>query len=279
MTVQPLRSRVAIVGTAPSWVEAPFSDRDVEVWGQNGCWQVLPRCDRFFEMHTPAERELFVGWFGAGYADWLASMHGPVYMAQAVEWIPRSVPYPVAAIVAEFGEVFASTVGYMVALAIREGFREISLFGIEMTGTGEYLMQREWLQRLLGVAQGRGISVRMADGCSLSGLAYRYGYSEPPGVPGAVADAATLERARAMQACRMAEIEEARAEAAQKVVLDVQRRLANGGIPAGYFEGSMRVLAEHREQARARRLEARGSIDGLSRLGKTLEHMARGGAA
>lgn len=279
MTVLHLRSRVAIVGTAPSWVEAPFSDPDVEVWGQNGCWRLLPRVDRFFEMHTPAVEASFAEWYGAEYVDWLKSASCPVYMAEAVDWVPKSVDFPITEAAAYFGEVFASTVGYMVALAIRLDFRTIELYGIDMIGTGEYLMQREWLQRLLGEALGRGITVKMVDGCPLSGLSYRYGYAEPPTVPSAVASATVRERARAMEACRLAEIEEARAEAAMKAIINVQHWLASGGLPDGYCEGSLRALQQHRAQAQARRLEARGSIDGLSRLGKTLEHMARGGAA
>jgi hypothetical protein len=277
-SVQPMRSKVAIVGTAPSRVEAPYADPSWEIWGMNGLWQEAPRVDRWLEMHEPT-REALTTSYGQGYTEFIAGFRGPVYMRQAVEWAPRSEPYPVERTSAEFGEVFACTPAYAIALALLEGFAEIALYGIEMTGRDEYLRQREWVQRLIGEARGRGVVVTLPAGCSLESNGYRYGYEPVPTVPGAVSQAAQRELALATQRRSQAEAEMNQAEGARRAFESVLRVMAPGSKGAEQMAVAVKDATERRDKAVCARLEAEGEMKAAARLERTILHVAGGTAA
>jgi len=97
------------------------------------------------------------------YFQTLAQFRPPqvVYLKQADPRIPASRAYPVDDVFAAFPErYFASTVSYMIALAILEGATEIGLWGVDMALSSEqYSGQRASCEWLLGVARGLGIKV------------------------------------------------------------------------------------------------------------------------
>lgn len=276
----PLRTKVAIVGTALSRVEAPYSDPSVEVWGMNGLWADAPRVDRWFEMHDPNPGRLIEA-YGDEYLPWLTQFAGPIYMQRPVGWAKSSVAYPLAEMVATFGEVFACTPCYALALAIHDGFREIAIYGMDLTGTDEYLLQREWVQRLIGEARGRGITVTLPDGCALRQPGYRYGYEARPAIPGEVSAAAKRERALAEQQRNQALAEMNRAEGARLAFQQIRRlfpaETASSAVEA--LDAAVADQAKRRDSALCVALGAEGAITAASRLERTYEHMARGGAA
>lgn len=181
----PARKRVALVGFASSYKQAPFKDETVEIWGLNELWRYLPRWTRWFEMHP---RAVFGSEGDRGQAAHVAWMQTqdpskPIYMIQPQPDIPGSVAYPLADMAARFfpGEpipYFTSTISYMLALAIAEGFTEISLYGIDLAADKEYAFERPAAEYLIGVARGRGITVTIAAGSALLKTDRLYGYDQ-----------------------------------------------------------------------------------------------------
>lgn len=77
---------------------------------------------------------------------------------------------------------FDSSIAYEIALAIHEGFKEIMVVGVDLNTQGEYVFQRSGVSYLLGLAQGRGITVVLPDNCPLlQGNCYGRAYLMPGG--------------------------------------------------------------------------------------------------
>lgn len=182
---QKTSKKVALVGFAGSYKQAPFKDETVEIWGLNELWRYLPRWTRWFEMHP---RAVFASEGDRGQAAHVAWMQQqdatqPIYMIQAHDDIPGSRAYPLAEMSALFfpGQdvpYFTSTISYMLALAIAEGFTEIGLYGIDLAADKEYAVERPAAEYLIGVARGRGITVTIAEGSALLKTDRRYGYDQ-----------------------------------------------------------------------------------------------------
>lgn len=77
---------------------------------------------------------------------------------------------------------FDSSIAYEIALAIHEGFKEIMVVGVDLNTQGEYVWQRSGVSYLLGLAQGRGITVVLPDNCPLlQGNCYGRAFLMPGG--------------------------------------------------------------------------------------------------
>lgn len=180
-----MRTKVALVGFASSYKDAPYSDESWEIWGLNEAWKYFPRWDRWFEMH---KREVFAKEGDrdqAAHVAWLQNQDGqrPIYMLQPFDDIPGSVAFPIDALTDRFfpgqpSGYWTSTISYMLALAIAEGFSEIGLYGIDLASHVEYANQRPAAEYLIGVARGMGIKVTIADGSALLKAPARYGYDQ-----------------------------------------------------------------------------------------------------
>lgn len=177
--------KVALVGFASSYKDAPYSDPDWEIWGLNEAWKYFPRWTRWFEMH---KREVFAKEGDrdqAAHVAWLQAQDGqrPIYMLEAFSDIPGSVPFPIDALTAQFFPdqpqgYWTSTIAYMLALAIAEGFTEIGLYGIDLASETEYVGQRPAAEYLIGIARGMGLTVTIASGSALLKAPARYGYDQ-----------------------------------------------------------------------------------------------------
>jgi hypothetical protein len=165
------------------------------------------------EMHGISwyQSEGTTGWFQLHHKDiftleetkrgdhwgWLQQEHPfPIYMHQVYDSVPSSVKYPLREIQKELignitrGEekiekLFASTFVYQIALALYQGYERIELYGIEMTGIGDYAYQRESMAFWLGKADTMGVDVWMPEECALL-VQPLYGYEEVRGGGGEV---------------------------------------------------------------------------------------------
>lgn len=190
-------SRVALVGGASEtrWMlEKSRADEFWTVnWSYNYDW--IKRIDRLFEVH-PA-------WLYASvdkpewkkprdHWDWLTKHVGyPVYMQRKLPSVPESIEYPLEEVISSIfgdrlltltkdgeyipGDIFGSSMDYMMGLALLEGFDEIEVIGIEMGSNTEYRYQRESFAVWTGIAIGRGVRVIRGQGSSLFRIK-RYGY-------------------------------------------------------------------------------------------------------
>lgn len=175
----PKRESVAIIGTAPSSrMLAPFNDPTWEIWACSpGNMNTLPRVDAWFEIHGNLfwpEHESY----GRPYIEWLAKQTFPVYM-QDQSYFPHALTFPMQELVEEFGgDFFSSSFAWMMAFAIRKGFKHVALFGVDMASRDEYILQRPGFYYFRREAERRGVKVsapRESDIMQSPGL---YGYSE-----------------------------------------------------------------------------------------------------
>lgn len=92
----------------------------------------------------------------------------PFYMYEAMpEVFPNSVTYPYEEVSRSVTPYLESSMAYMLALAIHEGFDEIGLYGMQVAMWDEYRYQRPNLEYLIGLAQGRGIKCEPCPGSLL----------------------------------------------------------------------------------------------------------------
>ena len=170
--------KVAVVGYAlPSRKCAPFYDPEFEIWGLNWPFYKIPRATRWLEMHKEFQRAEDIE--PERYREWLKSQTRiPVYMHRAVPEIPASTRYPKEEILEEFPPVFSCSVCWMLALAIREGFEEIHLYGVHAEDGSPYESQKQGISFLLGVMHGRGIRYYLPPESSLLKADILYGYEE-----------------------------------------------------------------------------------------------------
>jgi hypothetical protein len=166
--------RVAIVGTAQSWKQVPWNDPGLEIHSLNDAYRLagFQRADRWFDFH-PCDRFFTVpkdqkqiyahqippGHYvrPADHLDWLGQQQIPVYLhpdyltqyPKAAEW-KHARPFPKAEVEAYFGTYFTSSPGWMLALAIMEGAKDISIYGIHLATEFEYVQQRPNFEFLIG---------------------------------------------------------------------------------------------------------------------------------
>lgn len=169
-TVPP--KKVAIVGGHGSRRKAPFRDKTWDIWVFSSRRWRPPRITRWFEIHAMTDLKQQLAGKRPGrrsfrnYMRFMRKLKCPVYMMKVQRRIPNSVPFPFKELVNEYGRCFTSTLSYLIALAIHEGYDEIGLWGIRLKGK-EYARQRPAVQYLLSLARQKGIKIRLKGGLRL----------------------------------------------------------------------------------------------------------------
>lgn len=153
-----MTKRLAIVGSGSNTRgAAPWDDLSFDIWVFNEAGN-SPWCKRWsavFQMHEP---EIYAGHNTKDprHWEWLQRDHGkPVYMQEVDPRIPNSVRFPLEDAIELTGfDYFASSFAYMAALAIMQGYKEIRIYGIELSVT-EYLSQADCWRFWIGFLKGR----------------------------------------------------------------------------------------------------------------------------
>jgi hypothetical protein len=207
-------NKCCLLGTAPSWCDAPWDDLSIEIFSLNDAYlcrdkagKGLRRVNRWYELHPfdkmwlrPADKpvvyahEIPKGHYvrPEGHLEWLKTqaMTIPVVLQQNPpdDWPSNAFRLPLEAIEAKFGmfwgdqPYWASGPSFMLAHAILEGYQEIHVYGIHLSTQAEYIEQRPNFEHLLGIAKGLGIKVVMAPKSPLLKHGWKYAY-EPKPVP------------------------------------------------------------------------------------------------
>jgi len=182
--------KIAILGTATSSMGlAPFKDPSWAIWACSpGAYPICAqnRSDVWFEPHrwlpTPPGQFGAAGtkpWFSPEFHTFLAQHKGPVFMSGKVPSIPNSVRLPYEQLIRKHGHYFwASTVCYMLAMAIDQRPKAIGLWGIDMSASEEYDYQRPAVQHFLGMAMALGIEVVVPPESDIMRPSTMYGIGE-----------------------------------------------------------------------------------------------------
>jgi hypothetical protein len=171
------RTRVAIVGALDSKVRTPWEDPTWDVWGMNLIETLDRRCrfraDAWFDMHQlSAQSESDIVW--------LRKCPVPLYVpdAEMAALNPKAVVFPLATIELATGKNYwACSFAYQLALAWRLGFKEVGLFGIDLSRgtlrerTVEWACASWWA----GFLEGQGVTVSVPPGVRFGLHDARYG--------------------------------------------------------------------------------------------------------
>ncbi len=194
--------KIAIVGSAQTTVGlTPWHDFSMEIWGL--AWRAVPRVTRLFDLHPGNFDKESRSNVQDNYEERLASFSDvPVYLCNKHPDIPNSIRYPIEDVLKFMGpeldpysdgQYFASSIAFMIALAMYERVDEIHLYGLDFIADEEYGFQRPNVEYLVGVARGKGIKVFIPKGSAICEFSYIYGYQLPPDV-GLVNRAVLLDR-------------------------------------------------------------------------------------
>jgi hypothetical protein len=190
------RKKLCIVGSAPSKSDAPYDDKDFDIWAISGAvfseslhgvkkedteengWNCVTRYDVLFEMH---KRNKFKEKLAK-----LAECGKPVIMQRVERDIPTSQAFPIDEISEELGEDFFCSISYMLAYGIYLGYDEIKMYGIVLLHETEYIRQRPSVKYYLGIAHERGVKVWAPENTQLTVSAWRYGYDDQDDICGQI---------------------------------------------------------------------------------------------
>ena len=157
-----LRS-LAIVGSHPDTRDnAPFDDPNYEIWLFNEAPQqehIYKRWDSCLQIHIPEVYASETNWVNKGHWKWLQQDHGPdkrIFMLEADPRVPNSVRYPMEDVLAQTPRHYLrSSPAMALALAISLGYKDISLYGSELTSNTEFHYQASNLAYWIGFSDGR----------------------------------------------------------------------------------------------------------------------------
>lgn len=179
--------KIILVGTAAQWREAPFDDPNCEIWVTGGIWGLVPRLDRYWEIHgTRTIEEIYLK--EPGWLEFVQKL-GPRFICKDADprW-PDATVFDFQTAMKEFGTFFTSSISWMLATAILAQAKEIGVFGVNAAHGTEYGYQKPALCYFMGIALGKGIKVSVPETSELFKTPWIYAYEEPPPILKAMAE-------------------------------------------------------------------------------------------
>jgi hypothetical protein len=170
------RERVAIVGATDTKGLTPWEDPTWDVWGMNLIDTLDKRrrfrADAWFDMHQlTAQSETD--------RVWIARCPVPIYVPDKpmAALNPRAIVYPLKAIERVSRNYWACTTAYQLALAWHLGYREVGMFGIDLSRGNLRERTVEWACTAwwAGFIEGHGVMVSVPPGVRFGLHDARYG--------------------------------------------------------------------------------------------------------
>ena len=143
---------LSIVGKSPGF-EKYLEAEEAHVWCVSSVFkQMVPdKVDFIFNLHKP---ELFESWLPEEYKRVVTAHKG-------VDVNYRY--FPANDLLNKYGNAFGSSIVWMIAIAIEQGYREINIFGCDMATHEEYMDQRDTFFYMIGRAEALGIIVNIPE--------------------------------------------------------------------------------------------------------------------
>lgn len=134
--------------------DAPYKDKDFEIWVSNEMYGYVPRFDVLFEVHDFKEFQCKKR--NSKHYDWMrVNVMYPIYMSADFKEIPMCTLYPYQEIIANYGMYIVSTIVLQFLLALYMGYDEIHVYGCSLsTKEEEYSLQKACFEHHLGYALG-----------------------------------------------------------------------------------------------------------------------------
>ena len=173
---------VSIVGSAPSSQRlAPYGQEEVWVLGVQAHYHAErgQEFTRIFEIHSTFDWSRH-----QDHAQAIASLGCPMVVNEGFpikgDGILIFDHAEAAKLLSCGGKAYlTSSIAYMIAQAIMEGYEKISVYGVDLTvHDTEYFHQRACTEAWIGLAKGRGIEVFIPDQSSLMKSTFVYGIDE-----------------------------------------------------------------------------------------------------
>lgn len=159
---------LAIVGSHPATREkAPYEDPRFEIWLFNEAPmkpEVYRRWDASFQMHKPEVYASEHNWVNQDHWHWLQQDHGgkTIWMQDVDARVPNSAKYPLDEILALVPyKYLRSTPALALALGVYLGYKEIHLYGSELSSNTEYTYQAINYAFWVGFALGYGVDLQL----------------------------------------------------------------------------------------------------------------------
>lgn len=143
---------LSIIGRGCRW-DVGARDESRERWIVSSAYFDNPEraqgCAKIFQLHRPEIWE-----------PGISALKSRLVIAYSSPGFEECERLPTAALLVEFGPIFASSISWMLAYALFLGYNDIEFHGVDMMGNGEYGAQRDYLFFLLGIARARGVTVK-----------------------------------------------------------------------------------------------------------------------
>ena len=135
---------VSIVGRSAGFEK--YLNAEGSIWCVSSVFKqmIQEKVDLIFQLHNP---ESFEDWILTEHKRVIAAFPGPFRQ------------YPVKHMLKKYGPVFGSSISWMLALAIEEGYKRINIFGCDMASQIEYIYQRDTFFYMIGRAEAIGIEI------------------------------------------------------------------------------------------------------------------------
>lgn len=183
--VENKKRKVCIMGFAPSWTTAPWLDKEWEIWTLNEAYKLAERepnfrADRWYEIHD----RYSISKNTDEHIAFLKQCPCPVYMWQHYDDIPNSVRFPKEEILEHFASkgykgsgYITNSISWFIAHAIYEGnISDLLIVGVDLSQDAEYGWQKPSCEYWIGLAEGLGINVTIAESSELLKSGVLYGY-------------------------------------------------------------------------------------------------------
>jgi len=159
---------LTILGRGPSRLRHPITG---EVWAMNDLYKFFPNLDRLFILHNIAYHDGTITGkdINSGDIEDMKALNIPLIGPVAI--LEHNIQeYPLREILETFNihNFYMSSIDYMIALAIYEGYEKIKCIGCDFLELDyDHLPAKESVTFWVAFAMGRGIEVTISDGSDI----------------------------------------------------------------------------------------------------------------
>lgn len=186
------KKKIGIVGAAITPDDLKKYNKGWELWGVNNLYKKFGGIEfsAWFELHDIgckhniySRRGRTMEYFGGQsineYMRELDALEIPVYMQREWKRIRKSTAYPLKKVCKKLNNAgyYGCSFAFMAGLAILKGADEIGFFGTSLS-MHEYYYQRASTEYIIGIAQGKGIKIRIDSNTDLLKANYIYAFGE-----------------------------------------------------------------------------------------------------